>query len=74
MDSVAFHISEASQRSGVTPEHLRVLERQDRIPPARRDLNGCIYFEFGIALLRSIGVGSRRKWLTRPEVVLEAGK
>jgi DNA-binding transcriptional MerR regulator len=70
MDSVAFHISEAAHRLGVTPKHLRVLEREGRIPPARRDLNGRVYTPFDLALLRSMGVGQRPRKLRRAEEVL----
>jgi hypothetical protein len=66
----AFHIGEAARRLGVTPHHLRVMEWRGRIPPARRDLNGRIYSEFDIALLRSMGVGSRPSKLKQPEEVL----
>lgn len=72
MDSVAFHIGGAARQLGVTPKHLRLLEREGRIPPARRDLNGRIYSEFDIALLKSLGVGSRPRKLKRPEEVLGA--
>jgi hypothetical protein len=65
------HIGAAAQRLGVTPEHLRVLEREGRIPPARRDFNGRIYSSFDIALLKSMGVGSRPRKLKRGEEVLE---
>jgi len=53
----------------VTPQHLRILEWQGRIPPARRDFNGRIYSDFDIALLKSLGVGSRPRKLRRPEEV-----
>jgi DNA-binding transcriptional MerR regulator len=66
------HIGEVADRLGVSPEHLRALERQGRIPPARRDFNGRIYTEFDIALLRSMGVGSRPKKLKQAKEVLEA--
>jgi len=66
------HISEAAARLSVSPRHLRMLEWQGRIPRARRDLNGRIYSEFDIALLRSMGVGSRPRRLKRPEEVLGA--
>ena len=72
MDGV-FHISEAARRLSVTPHHLRVLEWQGRIPPARRDFNGRVYSEIDIALLKSIGVGSRPRRLKRAEEVLGAG-
>jgi DNA-binding transcriptional MerR regulator len=71
MDSATWHISEAARQLGVTPKHLRLLEREGRIPPARRDFNGRIYTEFDIALLRSIGVGSRPARLQPLEEVLE---
>jgi DNA-binding transcriptional MerR regulator len=70
MRSTFFHIGEAARRIGCTPEHLRTLEREGRIPPARRDFNGRIYSEFDIALLRSMGIGSRPRKLRRPEEVL----
>ena len=69
MDSVV-HISEAAKRLGVTPHHLRVLEWEGRIPPARRDYNGRIYTEFDLAFLKALGVGSRpRRLKTAEEVV-----
>jgi DNA-binding transcriptional MerR regulator len=67
------HISEAARRLGVTPKHLRVLEKAGRIPPARRDLSGRVYSEFEIALLRSMGVGSWPSKLKQAEEVLGAG-
>jgi hypothetical protein len=66
------HISEAAERLGVTPHHLRMLEREGRIPPARRDFNGRTYTEFDLALLKSMGVGSRPRRLKRAEEVLGA--
>jgi hypothetical protein len=66
------HISEAARRLGVTPHHLRILEWEGRIPPARRDYDGRIYSEFDIALLRSMGVGSRPHRLRSADEVLEA--
>ena len=74
MEGTAFQIGEAAQRLGVTPKHLRLLEREGRIPPARRDYNGRIYTEFDIAVLRSMGVGSRPRRLKRAEEVLEAAR
>jgi hypothetical protein len=70
MCSTVFHIGEAARRIGCTPEHLRTLEREGRIPPARRDFNGRINSEFDIALLKGMGVGSRPRRLRRPEEVL----
>lgn len=64
------HIAEAAKQLGVTPQHLRVLEWKGKVPPARRDLNGRIYTELDIALLKSLGVGSRPRRLKRAEEVL----
>jgi DNA-binding transcriptional MerR regulator len=71
METKVVHITEAARRLGVTPQHLRILEWKGRIPPARRDLNGRIYSEFDITLLRAIGVGRRPAKLKPPEMVLE---
>jgi len=73
MDGV-FHIGEAARRLSVTPQHLRMLEWQGRIPPPRRDFNGRIYTEFDIALLKNMGVGSRPSKLKRAEEVTEAAE
>jgi DNA-binding transcriptional MerR regulator len=73
MDGV-FHIGEAARRLSVTPQHLRILEWQGRIPPARRDFNSRIYTEFSIALLKSMGVGSRLPKLKRAEKVVEVAE
>ena len=65
------HIGEAAGRLGITLHHLRVLEWQGRIPPARRDYNGRTYTEFDIALLKSMGVGSRPRRLKSANEVVE---
>jgi DNA-binding transcriptional MerR regulator len=72
MDSATFHIGECARRLGVTPKHLRLLEREGRIPPARRDYNGRVYSEFDIALLRALGVGSRPRRLRSAEEIVGA--
>jgi DNA-binding transcriptional MerR regulator len=64
------HISAAAKKLGCHPHHLRMLEWQGRIPPARRDFNGRIYSECDIAFLKSLGVGSRPRRLKAPEEVL----
>jgi DNA-binding transcriptional MerR regulator len=66
------HIGEAARRLGVHPHHLRMLEWEGRIPPARRDLNGRVYSPFDIALLRSMGVGQRLYRLKSAEEVVES--
>jgi hypothetical protein len=68
------HIAEASRQLGVSPEHLRTLERNGRIPPPRRDLKGRVYTPFDVTLLRSMGVGSRPRKLKRAEDVLQAAR
>jgi DNA-binding transcriptional MerR regulator len=73
MNGVVFHIGEAARQLSVTPKHLRVLEREGRIPPARRDYNGRIYSELDIALLRAMGIGQRPRRLKSVEEVLATG-
>ena len=68
------HIGQAAELLGVTPEHLRTLERTGRIPPARRDFNGRVYTRFDIALLRSMGIGMRPRRLRQAEEVLGGGR
>ena len=72
MDSVV-HISEAARQIGCTPQHLRILEWQGRIPAPRRNYNGRIYSEFDIALLKSMGVGQRPRRLKQAKEVLGVG-
>jgi DNA-binding transcriptional MerR regulator len=64
------HIGEAAKALGVSPEHLRALERAGRIPAPRRDYNGRIYSDLDLALLRRMGVGQRPRKLRRAEEVL----
>ena len=68
------HISETAKKLGCHPHHLRMLEWQGRIPPARRDFNGRVYSDYDIALLKSLGVGSRPRKLKRAEEVLQASR
>ena len=70
MTGIEFHIGEAAQRLGCTPKHLRVLEREGRIPPARRDYNGRVYSDLDIAILRAMGVGQRPRRLKPAEEVV----
>ncbi len=67
-------ISKVAKQLGVSPHYLRLLEWEGRIPPARRDFNGRIYTPFDIALLKSMGVGTRPKKLKRAKDVLEASR
>ena len=67
-----FHISDTAARLSVSPGYLRMLEKTGRIPPARRDLNGRVYSEFDIAMLKALGVGSRPRKLKRAEEVVGA--
>jgi DNA-binding transcriptional MerR regulator len=68
------HIAEAARRLGVTPEHLRNLERAGRIPQPQRDYNGRVYSEFDLTLLKALGVGTRPRRLKRVEEVLEGAR
>jgi DNA-binding transcriptional MerR regulator len=63
-------ISKAARALGVSPQYLRLLEWEKRIPVARRDFSGRFYTSFDIALLRSMGVGQRPRKLKRAEEVL----
>lgn len=71
--TTVMHISEAAAQLGVTPQHLRALEWDGKIPPARRDLNGRIYSPADILLLKAMGVGSRPRHLLSAEEVLTRG-
>ena len=64
-----FHIAQAARALGVTPGYLRLLERQGTIPPARRDLNGRVYSDLEIVLLKAMGVGSHRRLKTADDVL-----
>ena len=69
--SKVFHIGAAAKALGVSPQHLRVLEWEGRIPPARRDLIGRYYSEFDLSLFRAMGIGQRPHRLKPTEEVLE---
>ena len=62
------HISRAAAELRVTPGYLRLLEKQGRIPPARRDVFGRTYSRLDIELLRTVGVGSGRRLKRLEEV------
>jgi MerR HTH family regulatory protein len=65
------HIGAAAKVLGVTLQYLRMLEWEGRIPPVRRDFNGRIYTSFDIAMLRSMGIGSRPQRLKTAEEVFQ---
>ena len=65
------HIGEASRRLGVTPTHIRTLERQGRVPAPRRDFNGRIYSEIDLRILQALGVGQRPRRLRTLEEIAE---
>ena len=68
------HIAEAAAALGVTPGYLRLLEKQERIPSARRDAFGArTYSRMDVAILKGLGVGSRRR-LRSPEELLESSQ
>lgn len=66
------HIGAAARALSVTPEHLRSLEREGRVPQPSRDLNGRVYSAADLELLRALGVGSRPARLKELGEVLEA--
>ncbi len=68
------HIGAAAEALGVTPHYLRILEYQGRIPAVRRDLNGRVYSEFDLALLKALGIGARPRRLKRAEEALEGAR
>lgn len=73
MDGVV-HITEAADKLNVTPHYLRMLEAASKIPPARRDLNGRVYTQADILLLKAMGVGSRPRYLLSAEQALEPSR
>lgn len=65
------YISQAAAELGVSAAYLRLLEKQQRVPRARRDAFGARrYSRFDIELLRAQGIGSKQR-LRTPEEVLE---
>lgn len=65
-------IAEASRRLSVSCQYLRLLEWEGIVPPVRRDYCGRLYSDRDIALLRTMGVGSRPRRLKRRQDVLAA--
>jgi DNA-binding transcriptional MerR regulator len=73
MDS-EMRIGQAADRLNVSKGYLRRLERQRRIPPARRDAFGDrVYTELDVMLLWLLGIGSGRH-LKRAEEVLKGSR
>jgi hypothetical protein len=68
------HIGATAKRLWVTPRHSRVLERKRRVLPATRTFDGPVCSESDIALLRSMGVGSRPPRLKQPEEVMKVAE
>ncbi len=63
-------IAEVGRRLNVSPQYLRMLEWEGRIPPARRDYNGRLYSELDIAILRAMGVGQQPRRLKDADEVV----
>jgi DNA-binding transcriptional MerR regulator len=72
--SKVFYIGAAAKALGVPSQHLRVLEWEGRIPPARRDLIGHYYSEFDLLLFRAMGIGQQSHWLKSAKEVLKAAR
>ncbi len=64
-----FSIAIAARRLGVSPHYLRLLERQGRVPPARRIPGARVYNEQEVDYLRALGVGGGLRRLRRVEDV-----
>lgn len=73
MEQTRLRIGDVCKQLGVTPSYLRHLEAQGLIPRTERDALGRVYSEFDVALLKSMGVGSRPRRLRRAEEVLGVG-
>jgi hypothetical protein len=65
-------ISEAAERLLISPQYLRMLEWEGKIPKARRAYGYRVYSEADIARLKSMGIGSRPRKLKQPGTVLGA--
>ena len=57
MDSV-IRISKAAKELAVSPQYLRMLERERRISPKRHYFNGRVRMWFDVALLQRMSFGS----------------
>jgi DNA-binding transcriptional MerR regulator len=65
------YIGTVARQLSVSPEFLRTLERQNRIPVPRRDATGRrLYSQDDLMLLRRIGIGSRPRRLKSVEEVV----
>jgi DNA-binding transcriptional MerR regulator len=65
------HISQSATALGISPGYLRLLEREGKIPLARRDRFGSrIYTDLDLAILRALGVGQRPCRLKSPDELL----
>ncbi len=71
MNSVIW-IFKAAKESAVSPQYLGMLERQGRLPPARRYFNGRVYMRFDVALLNRRDAGSCPDRLRTAEEALGA--
>ena len=63
-------IAEVGRRLNVSPQYLRMLEWEGRIPAARRDYSGRLYSELDIAILRAMGVGQHPRRLKAADEVV----
>lgn len=72
--NAVIRISEAAGRLSVSPNYLRLLEWERRIPEVGYDRAGRFYTEADIELLRAIGVGTRPRRLKTVEEVSGAAR
>jgi hypothetical protein len=70
MEQESFYIGEICAELGITPRYLRRLESQGLVPRVNRDSLGRVYSTGDLALLKSMGVGSRPRRLKRAEEVV----
>ncbi|MGI8538170.1 MAG: MerR family transcriptional regulator [Rubrobacteraceae bacterium] len=64
--------SEAAAKLGVSPQYLRLLEAEGRVPAVSRVCGFRVYTKADITRLKAAGVGSPPRRLKRVEEALKA--
>jgi excisionase family DNA binding protein len=67
-DDGLIRISEAAQQLGVSPQYIRLLEAEGKIPAPRRVFGYRAFSRADIARLKAMGVGTGRRLKTFAEV------